>query len=192
MFREWTLDGVKYDFSSPVTKDITLKAVYWPLYTILFDTDGGSHVSPMEVIGGTALIEPEKPVKEGTGGFAKWMRVYDDGHTEYYDFSKEEPVTSNMTLRAVYADEKYFTVSFNSDGGTYTPSQVLKGGKTVITPKDPTKKNTYFKEWVKVDSHRKLHSQGGLLHHLCSYNLVYRRRGSSERCPVRQGRRLCN
>ncbi len=152
MFREWTLDGVKYDFSSPVTKDITLKAVYWPLYTILFDTDGGSHVSPMEVIGGTALIEPEKPVKEGTGGFAKWMRVYDDGHTEYYDFSKEEPVTSNMTLRAVYADEKYFTVSFNSDGGTYTPSQVLKGGKTVITPKDPTKKNTYFKEWVKVDS----------------------------------------
>lgn len=152
MFKEWTLDGVKYDFSSPVTSDITLKAVYWPLYIIQFDTDGGSFVSPMEVIGGTALIEPAKPVKEGTSGFAKWMRVYDDGHTEYYDFSKEEPVTSNMTLRAVYTDEKYFTVSFNSDGGTYTPSQVLKGGKTVIAPKDPTKKNTYFKEWVKVDS----------------------------------------
>ncbi len=152
MFKEWTLDGVKYDFSSPVTRDITLKAVYWPLYIVQFDTDGGSYVAPMEVMGGTALLEPATPVKEGTSGFAKWMRVYDDGHIEYYDFSKEEPVTSNMTLRAVYTDETYCTVSFNSNGGTYTPSQVMKAGKTVIVPKDPTKKNTYFKEWVKVDS----------------------------------------
>ncbi len=152
MFREWRLNGVKYDFSSPVTSDITLKAEYWTLHIVTFDTDGGSFVSPMEVIDGTALVEPAAPIKKGTAGFAKWVKVLDDGTTEYYDFSKEEPVTSDLTLRAVYIDAQYCTVSFDSDGGTSISNQVLKGGETVIQPKDPEKKKTYFKEWVKVDS----------------------------------------
>ncbi len=154
MFREWRLNGVKYDFSSPVTSDITLKAEYWTLHTVIFDSDGGSYVSPMEVIDGTALVEPATPIKKGTGGFAKWVKVLDDGTTEYYDFSKEEPVKSDLTLRAVYIESQteYYTVSFDSDGGSSTTSQILKGGEAVIQPKDPSKENTYFKEWVKVDS----------------------------------------
>lgn len=152
MFKEWALDGVKYDFSSPVTKDITLKAVYWPLYIVIYDSQGGSEVPFQEVIGGTALVQPSDPVKKGTAGFAKWMRVYDDGHTEYYDFSKEEPVVSNMFLKAVYAEDETYTVTFLNNGGSITSSQIVESGKKVIAPKDPTKSNAVFIEWVKVNS----------------------------------------
>ena len=150
VFKEWTLDGEKYDFSSSVTSTLRLKATYYPLYTVVFDTNGGSAVPAETVIGGTALVQPANPVKQGTAGFAKWVRVFDDGHTEYYDFSKEEPVTSDMTLLAVYTDDTTCTVKFINTGSTAISSQTLKSGETVIRPVNPEKEHTYFKEWVKV------------------------------------------
>ena len=150
VFKEWTLDGEPYDFSSSVKSTLRLKATYYPLYTVVYDTNGGSVVPAETVIGGTALLQPSNPVKQGTAGFAKWVRVFDDGHTEYYDFSKEEPVTSDMTLRAVYTDDTTCTVSFTNTGSTTISSQTLKSGETVIRPVNPEKEHTYFKEWVKV------------------------------------------
>ena len=150
VFKEWTLDGEKYDFSSSVTSTFRLKATYYPLYTVVFDTNGGSAVPAETVLGGTALVQPANPVKQGTAGFAKWVRVFDDGHTEYYDFSKEEPVTSDMTLLAVYTDDTTCTVSFTNTGSAAISSQTLKSGETVIRPVNPEKEHTYFKEWVKV------------------------------------------
>ncbi len=152
VFKEWTLDGEPYDFSSSVKSTLRLKATYYPLYTVVYDTNGGSAVPAETVIGGTALLQPSNPVKQGTAGFAKWVRVFDDGHTEYYDFSKEEPVTSDMTLLAVYTDDTTYTVSFINTGSTTISSQTLKSGGTVIQPVNPEKEHTYFKEWVKVSA----------------------------------------
>ena len=150
VFKEWTLDGEPYDFSSSVKSTLRLKATYYPLYTVVYDTNGGSVVPAETVIGGTALLQPSNPVKQGTAGFAKWVRVFDDGHTEYYDFSKEEPVTSDMTLRAVYTDDTTYTVSFTNTGSTTISSQTLKSGEKVIQPVNPVMDQTYFKEWVKI------------------------------------------
>lgn len=151
VFKEWTLDGKKYDFSTPVTKNITLKAQYYSLYTVTFDTDGGSKVASVTVREGLPLTEPATPVKEGTNGFAKWVRT-DDGSNEYYDFSHKSAVTSDMTLKAVYLADTSCTVTFDSDGGSEVSPQTLKSGETLVTPRDPEKKDFYFKEWVRVNA----------------------------------------
>ncbi len=96
-FDYWTLDGEEYDFSSPVTKDITLHAHYTPLYRITFDSDGGSYTPSDQLIkeNGT-VIEPRSPEKESSRGFMCWT----DGNGTPYDFSS--PVTSSFTLKAQY------------------------------------------------------------------------------------------
>lgn len=96
VFKEWEKDGVKYDFSTPVTKDITLKAVYSNLYTVVFDSDGGTYTPEEQlVIEGNTATEPKNPDKSGTKGFMWWTK-----DNECYDFST--PLSSDITLKAVY------------------------------------------------------------------------------------------
>ncbi len=96
VFKEWEKDGVKYDFSTHVTKDITLKAVYSNLYTVVFDSDGGTYTPEKQlVIEGNTATEPKSPDKSGTKGFMWWTK-----DNECYDFST--PLSSDITLKAVY------------------------------------------------------------------------------------------
>lgn len=142
MFKEWQLYGVKYDFSSPVTSDITLKAVYSSMFTVSFDTDVETEIIESQTVEyGNRAIEPKEPSKENAV-FKEW--TLDDAK---YDFSSQ--VTKDIKLKAVY--DSLYTITFNSNGGTSVPSQVVLSGEKVIAPKEPTKKNTSFKEWVKVD-----------------------------------------
>ncbi len=97
VFSSWTLDGSAYNFSTPLTSDITLKAVYTPLYTITFDSDGGTYTPEAQYIKeNEKVIEPKSPDKSSTRGFMWWVTE----NNEPYDFSKE--VTSSFTLKAVY------------------------------------------------------------------------------------------
>ena len=94
-FVEWQLKGVKYDFSTPVTKDIELVAVWKQNYTVTFDANGGTPTPDAQTVvkDGTAT-EPTAPTKEGYT-FAGWQL---DG--KKYDFSK--PVTQDIKLVAVW------------------------------------------------------------------------------------------
>ena len=61
-FAGWHLNGKAYDFTSPVTEDMTLTA-QWTVnrYTISFNTDGGSEVAPITQDYGTAVTAPDPP-----------------------------------------------------------------------------------------------------------------------------------
>ena len=152
VFKEWTLDGTTYDFSTPVTKDITLKANYSKLHTVTFIYNNGSANLVQQVEDGTILEKPSDPVKANTSGFEKWMNIYgENSDVEEYKFDK--PVTSDLKLWAVYTGEGSYVVKFNSNGGDITiPYQTISAGGKVIEPKNPTKNKTYFKQWVKVSS----------------------------------------
>ena len=47
----------------------------------------------------------------------------------------------------VKADETY-TVTFDTQGGTEIPSQVIENGGVVVKPEDPTNGNLEFVKWV--------------------------------------------
>lgn len=150
IFKEWTLDGKRYNFYTPVTKDITLKAVYAEYHTVTFLYNNTAPNKIIKVLDGTVLTRPSDPVKEGCS-FIKWNRIDENTDVFYYDFT--EPVTSDLKLWAVY-DENLstaYTITFDSQGATTTPAaQIITTGSCVIEPKEPTKTDTYFKMWVKV------------------------------------------
>lgn len=108
MFNGWYLDGAteSYDFTKPVNADITLKAkwdengtVPQPtIYTVAFDSDGGSAVEAQTVKAGEMATKPADPTKDGST-FKGWCK---EGTTELYDFS--QPVNDNITLKAQWEE----------------------------------------------------------------------------------------
>ena len=95
IFGGWTLNGAAYDFSTPVTGDITLVAQWTEAFTVTFDSAGGSEVAPQVVATGQTATEPADPTK-GTDTFDGWFL-----NGTAYDFST--PVTGNITLVAQWS-----------------------------------------------------------------------------------------
>ncbi|MBQ2793605.1 MAG: InlB B-repeat-containing protein, partial [Clostridia bacterium] len=63
-FAGWYVGEAAYDFGTPVTADVTVKAA-WTLnsYTVTFDSDGGSAVDAQTVAHGAIATLPEAPTK---------------------------------------------------------------------------------------------------------------------------------
>lgn len=61
--REGVNDGTSYDFSTPITQDITLYAQWTFNYLVTFDSNGGSNVPDFKSESPSDLQEPETPVK---------------------------------------------------------------------------------------------------------------------------------
>lgn len=63
--KEWQLEGEVYDFSAPVTENITLTAVWEKVWTVSYDADGGEPEPDDEIVlDGEMATEPEEPTKE--------------------------------------------------------------------------------------------------------------------------------
>ena len=118
-----------------VPTSITLKAD-WNVnqYTITFDTDGGSVVSPITQDYGTDITKPSNPTNEGHT-FAGWKPEIPDTMP-----------SSNITIKAKWSVNKY-TISFDSDGGSIVPPITLDYGSAVIAPISPTKVGYTFNGW---------------------------------------------
>jgi uncharacterized repeat protein (TIGR02543 family) len=71
------------------------------VYTISFETNGGSSIDPVEVFGGSSLERPQNPVKSGLA-FDVWYA--DQSLTTPFNFSS--PVTGNATIYAGWAKTK--------------------------------------------------------------------------------------
>ena len=145
IFVEWQLDGIKYDFTKEVTKDITLKAS-WVVddrasYTVTFDTKGGSEVEKVSVREGELLSRPETPVKE--------EHIFVGWYLGDKEFNFSDPITKDITLVAKWEEvkENEYVVTFNSDGGSTIKSQKVSEGNKVKKPANPTKKGYTFVEW---------------------------------------------
>ena len=135
-------EGNEFDFSTPITGDITLTAV-WDKNSVTFDA-GEDAESPeeQEVDYGSTAAEPETPVREGYR-FICWTADPDTG--EEYDFSTE--IKSDVTLTAVWEALEYYTVTFDSDGGTEVEAQQVAEDGTASKPADPSKEGMTFAYW---------------------------------------------
>ena len=144
-FKGWLLDGKPYDFTSPVTGDITLTAVWTPIpvtHAVTFDRADGTDPTVITVEDGNPAVRPEDPVRDGYV-FLGWTL---DGRA--YDFSA--PVTGDLTLTAEWEKTKPAThvVRFDTAGGTAVPAQTVTDGSKAIKPADPTRKGYKFAGWT--------------------------------------------
>ena len=141
----WYLGNSEYDFNTPVTKNISLTAKWSEdsnitRYTVKFDSDGGSKVSDQKVIENKTASTPKTPTKSGYK-FVEW-----DLDDKKYDFKTK--VTQDITLKAKWEEDVYFTVTFDSNGGNKIDAIKVKPGEKVKKPNNPTKSGYDFVEWL--------------------------------------------
>ena len=145
-FAYWCTDKAlteRYDFSAPVTDNITLYACYVQIAnTVLFNSMGGSAVEPQRVPIGAHAAEPEKPVKEGVD-FVYWAT--DRAGTNQFRFATAA-INANITLYAKWTEAQY-TVSFDTAGGSKVAAQTVPYGKRAVFPDIPTKEKCVFEMW---------------------------------------------
>ena len=162
VFAGWYADtdyNEKYSFSSPVHSNLTIYAKWIsdeqsgdkPLYSVVFDTNGGTAVNSQQIAQGGQVFKPADPSRDGFV-FTGWF--IDSALTKYYDFSSQ--VTGNMILYAGWRDENdpasTFSVEFQTNGGTPVLGQTVEYGKTVQIPSIPIKANYKFDGWYSDDS----------------------------------------
>ena len=141
VFANWLYNGSVYDFSTPVSKNMTLTASWIPLAnrTITFNSVGGSAVSSQTVLTGECVIKPLDPSREGYT-FQHW-----NYNGSEYDFGTK--VISDMVLDAVWS-RIMFQVSFDSNGGSSVPTQTVGYGDTASIPNEPSRTGYYFTQWT--------------------------------------------
>lgn len=113
-------------------------------YKIKFDTDGGNSIAAIEIEEWNSTNLPEDPTREGYI-FIGWMLG-----DELYDFS--QGVSEDITLRAgwkkIEPDKVYYTVVFDTNGGTTYANQVIEEGGTATRPETyPTREGYTFTGW---------------------------------------------
>ena len=154
-FEGWFLEnGDAYNFTTPVTSDITLYA-HWSAsgqassaYIVIFTTGEGSAVEAQTVTSGETATRPQPPTLEGFT-FKDWLT--ESG--EVYDFST--PVTSNLVLNAQWEKNgepvSAHVVTFDSAGGSAVISQTVTDGSSAEEPDAPVFAGFVFEYWANAD-----------------------------------------
>lgn len=156
-FVGWFNGTKEIENGDTISKDITLKAKWKKLadaskkeFIVTFDTDGGSKVSKQTISENGKVKKPANPTKNGYT-FISWTL-----NSKTYNFNQK--VTSNITLKATWKknateviEEKEYTISFDTDGGSAVNSQKIKENSKVTKPSDPTKDKYKFLGWYLDD-----------------------------------------
>ena len=136
----WYLDSEKYDFSTPVTKDMTLKA-NWSNGTkidVVFTVDEKTYKT-VSVSENTKVTKPTNPTKKGYR-FVEWQL-----NGTAFDFNTK--ITTATTLVAVFEEAKTVIVTFDSNGGSKVDKQEVEVDAKAKEPTVPTKDGYQFIEW---------------------------------------------
>ncbi len=143
--------GTAFTSSTVVSKDLTVYASWSanPVYTVSFDSNGGSEVGDLFVTLPATSVEllPEPPAKAGYI-FGGWFTEKDGGGSE---FTADTEVSANITVFAKWNSYSY-TVTFNGEGATTAADpaslQVASPSLTVAAlPSQPKKTGYLFGGW---------------------------------------------
>ena len=136
----WYIGEEKFDFTTPITKDITLKARWndGEKVNVIFMADEKVYKT-ISVRENTKVTKPANPTKKGYK-FVEWQL---DGEA----FNFDTKITSETTLTAVFEESKTVTVTFDSDGGSKVSTQEIETGGKAKEPTAPTKDGYRFLEW---------------------------------------------
>lgn len=144
-FVGWYKDAVlntPYDFETQVTSNFTLYAKWTAIYTVRFNSNGGSLVDDQHVEQGDKAAAPAAPTKDGYT-FIGWYS--DEALNEAYLFT-ERQVIADLTLYAKWSFNSY-TVSFDGNGGPAVTSQAVIPGEQAVAPAAPKWVGYRFGGW---------------------------------------------
>lgn len=140
IFLGWYVGEEKFDFNTPITKNIVLTAKYeLNLVTIKYDLDGGLGLALETIPKNTTLAIIENPTKEGYR-FLKWT-------LNGQEFSFDTKITEDITLKAVWELIEYITVSYDTDGGNYISAQSVEKYTKITKLPIPVKEGYQFLHW---------------------------------------------
>ncbi len=140
--------GTKVTADTIINGDTTFYAVYRELFTITFETYGGTlSISPntIEVIDGETI--DELPTSTKTGAiFSGWF----DAETGGTQYDGTEVITSDQTYHAQYVDE--ITITFDGNGGDISFSSKVVGEGLAIGELPTGNRRGYLLEgWYTTD-----------------------------------------
>ena len=127
-------DGITSTSNPVIESADKLKSIY----TVTFDSKGGSTVTAKTVTGGKTITNPETPTRESSPTtnytFAGWYTSTDDGTTlsaSAFNFLTTA-INTPLTLYAKWTEStRTYNISFNANGGTITTSsQTVNAGFT--------------------------------------------------------------
>ncbi len=113
------------------------------VYTVNFDSNGGSRVESTTVVSGEKLTPPAAPSKENY--------VFSGWYTENGIWDFETAVTGDMTLVAMWkksADADVVSIVFDSNGGSAVETVKVERGATIGAPAAPTRAGYIFTGWT--------------------------------------------
>lgn len=100
VFDKWYADSAfttAFDFSAPITADTTVYAKFIELFTVTFDTDGGTAIPDQQVADGSKATKPADPTKSGYT-FVDWYK--EAAFTNLFDF--DDPIVADTTIYAKF------------------------------------------------------------------------------------------
>lgn len=150
-FKGWYTDA-EFNTAWDIDNDIVLEnmTLYakWelPVYSVSFNTNGGSTIDDQNIGCGLNVVEPTEPTKTGYE-FKGWYK--DENFNTEWNFDTDI-VTAETTLYAKWKINEYI-VTFDSDGGSSVTEQVIEYSNKVLKPADPTRTKYFFDGWFVGD-----------------------------------------
>ncbi len=146
-FKGWQLNNTDYNFSTPVTGGVTLKASYTPTaYTISYNLNGGTvaTTNPTTYNIETNTFTLNNPTKSNHI-FKGW--IGSNGTNPEQTISITKGSTGDKTYEAVFIP--VYTITYDTNGGTVTtPSQFTKeNGEQIGDLATPTRDHYTFGGW---------------------------------------------
>lgn len=139
VFDGWYLEGELYDFTTPITHNITLEAK-WSVKTCMvsFNTDSDSKVPNQQVKYSGFAKQPSAPSKEGHI-FMGWYL-----NDELYDFTN--PIVNDLTLVAKWEPRKY-RVRFDTNFELNIDDQLVNYGEKITIKEELVRPGYEFIGW---------------------------------------------
>lgn len=159
-------------------------------FTVVFETNGGSEIEPIEVNPNEKIERPEDPTKDDFK-FVAWYA--DKEKTTLFDFN--QPITKDISLWAKWASYEEYILTFNTNGGSKIDPIVVIEGNLVEEPEVPTKSFCEFVGWYQDENLTTEFSFENPIDHdytlwakwkeLTTYYLTFHTNGGSNIEPIR-------
>lgn len=135
-FVGWYFNGAEYNFTTPVTANVTLTA-QWEIEHcwVYFDSNGGSVVNAQNVTYGEIPTEPTEPTREDYF-FVGWYKIISNGagngNYDVAEYEFDTPITEETTLTAVW--KKKCRIIFNGGSEELMVTRIVGEGDLLEEP----------------------------------------------------------